>query len=849
MAQLSTSRTRKPFDDQVQRVQGSPVSLSTTQVLDQGKDHIVSFEGTSQFAAQGVSACGLAAFNFARVAFRIEQGGKNIPDVLDELSTKEVIEEIVAICAGWSSNLHLEAEDIHNLPLFNRCLHLESIEYGRPRPRHFRKILEKMKDIDNSTVMIITRPPEIIACIKFATRDPSKAPDLRSSITLDKPVFVIFDSHPRPSHPHGAGLSFSTSVENTAHTLSDILPTIDESMFDSDDFQWQAQLLANCSAHVYVAESLREDHEAAIIQSSLAILELRAKISELQRENQILGYDNQQLESDVGRLRASVRQEQAKMKLSVESTFAWAATALGNQVPVLGQSLGYISHAVAGPSGPSGASAGSGQKSEARHRSTDTSSTASAKHPPARPPIFSNTTGAQSIFADNPPPVPSEAPPAYDDLDSGSGEDMMDFDDLEIQTEEFARQLQNEYDSEDRRLRQEQQKLANEDHWNQTARQLQNEFDSETRRRRREKQGVPQEGYQNETANVPRKLQKEFDSEDGQFRREQQKFTQGRQTKNVARKLQNEFDSEDWRLHQEQQRLAHGRQTENVVRKLQNEFDSEDRRLHQEQQKLAQENRTANVARQLQNEFDSEDRRLRREHEELAHLVQATFQCNICLDELPQDDVAKVDECSHTTCRSCMMEFVSTKIQEHRYPIFCPMCTIVVNKPEQGQPSVISRLLIEQLGITEEQSQILTEMELAEFTIQIHCRQCKRPAFVDREDYTDVINIVCPQTDCHHVWCKKCEQTIVIDGLKHSCDGSSELDHLMKEKGWKHCPNCTTPILKETGCNHMACIATGCNTHFCYICGGMIVRSALNAEINQAVSAHFRTCQLFEVPD
>lgn len=64
----------------------------STQVLQRGQDHTVSFAGTSQFTAQGVSACGLAAFNFARIAFRIEQNRKNLVDVLNELSTKDIIE-------------------------------------------------------------------------------------------------------------------------------------------------------------------------------------------------------------------------------------------------------------------------------------------------------------------------------------------------------------------------------------------------------------------------------------------------------------------------------------------------------------------------------------------------------------------------------------------------------------------------------------------------------------------------------------------------------------------------------------------------------------------------------------
>ncbi|KAG8220155.1 hypothetical protein J3R82DRAFT_1183 [Butyriboletus roseoflavus] len=90
---------------------------------------------------------------------------------------------------------------------------------------------------------------------------------------------------------------------------------------------------------------------------------------------------------------------------------------------------------------------------------------------------------------------------------------------------------------------------------------------------------------------------------------------------------------------------------------------------------------TTLVARELQNEFDSEDRQIRQEHAELAaRYMQFTFQCSICMDELPEDDVATVDDCVHMMCRSCLKEFVSSKIQEHRYPIFCPVCTSVKDR-------------------------------------------------------------------------------------------------------------------------------------------------------------------------
>jgi len=40
------------------------------------------------------------------------------------------------------------------------------------------------------------------------------------------------------------------------------------------------------------------------------------------------------------------------------------------------------------------------------------------------------------------------------------------------------------------------------------------------------------------------------------------------------------------------------------------------------------------------------------------------------------------------------------------------------------------------------------------------------------------------------------------------------------------------------------------NRHFCYICGGLIVRSGLGQEIKEATSTHYnKNCKLFEYPE
>ena len=60
--------------------------------------------------------------------------------------------------------------------------------------------------------------------------------------------------------------------------------------------------------------------------------------------------------------------------------------------------------------------------------------------------------------------------------------------------------------------------------------------------------------------------------------------------------------------------------------------------------------------------------------------------------------------------------------------------------------------------------------------------------FVARDEHEEAKIIACPLPDCNHAWCKQCQQSIDFSGPKHSCDGTSELDHLMKEQGWKYCP-------------------------------------------------------------
>ncbi|KAI0058501.1 hypothetical protein BV25DRAFT_1810589, partial [Artomyces pyxidatus] len=533
-------------------------------------------------------------------------------------------QEILSICLGWSSITHLAVEDIQPIPLFSKSLKLKSTKFGRPGLLHFRTLLADLQTINTSTVVIITRPPEIIACLKLTV--------------FNSTVFVIFDSHPRPElYPDGGAFIVSTSLDATAQRLADLLPVID---LPDADLQWQAQLLANYSGHIFVSRGLGSNSAALsdmVVESSLAMLSLQAEVADLKSQNASLTRENKRLETELEDLgEEHRRQRRTLLQLEKENT------SLSNR-----------------------------RTSQSQGRSFPLVGSSSSPWPLPR-------DGRTSLARSSEPSL------MHDDLGAGPS--------------------------------------------------------SET------------------------------------------------------------------------------------------------------------ESRSLALAFERQRQFDEEDRRLREQRDALSRMVPATFECSICMEEHSEEYVARLDPCRHGFCRDCLRAYVASKLDESRFPVLCPVCTTGKGKGKEAIGEVTFDTAV-QLGITDAQNDRWVEMEMAAFSVMLHCRKCKRSAYVDKQDMDDTKLLACPFRDCNHLWCKFCQQAVEIGGPQHSCDGSSELDHLMRQRGWKYCPcehACRTATSKSDGCNHMTCISPACNTHFCYVCGGLIIRSALRNEVKAALTAHYRSCSLFE---
>ena len=206
----------------------------------------------------------------------------------------------------WTRNEHLDVEDLLMTPLFQNVAVLVQRDYGPAKRARFIQMLEyvccfrapllwliitrALDDVDNvdgkPIAVIITRPPEILLCIKLTT--------------IFDDIYIIYDSHPRPAHPEGAAFTFFNTVESTAVYLTTLL-AIDTNLLADTSLRWQADLLSHFSAHVLMPNPLLGDplaEEQSMVDATVAILDLRQEVAHLRQHQQEL---ERQLRNSTGK--------------------------------------------------------------------------------------------------------------------------------------------------------------------------------------------------------------------------------------------------------------------------------------------------------------------------------------------------------------------------------------------------------------------------------------------------------------------------------------------------------------------------------------------------------------------
>jgi RING-type zinc-finger len=443
----------------------------------------------------------------------------------------------------------------------------------------------------------------------------------------------------------------NTSIEGTAHRLSELLPSVD--LLDSV-LQWQAQLLSNYSGHVFVPHSVEGSTPTllqTILEFSLAQLSMRGEISELRSQNVSLKNDQQRLESKIKETEArsqftspaqlSMQEEVSKLRAEISELRSQNVTLKNGQQRLESeikeaearsrrqesqtlfqqQQFGLSSYFDPSSSSPSYFS------SSTRHTSRPSSPKASASLNPfstSNLNPFSTSSTLNPFSTSAPNPFRSDSPSATKSSSgrapshSGSpptphsGRDNSKF---------YATRLQHEYDNKDRAL---------------------SDSPSATKSSSGRAPNHPSRATRAPTSPSDRddsilyamRLQREYDSED-----------------RALSNFPSATKSSSGRAPSHPGRATHPLPTP--------PSDRDDSILY---------------AMRLQHEFDKEDRALSAERAELAKFSQRLFVCGVCMEEMPYDSVARPDPCGHTFCRECLRGHVTARLDERKFPILCPTC-------------------------------------------------------------------------------------------------------------------------------------------------------------------------------
>jgi len=75
------------------------------------------------------------------------------------------------------------------------------------------------------------------------------------------------------------------------------------------------------------------------------------------------------------------------------------------------------------------------------------------------------------------------------------------------------------------------------------------------------------------------------------------------------------------------------------------------------------------------------------------------FPCQICLEEEAYDDAVIIQACGHMFGRECMRNYILAKLDERRFPIPCPCCSVDETGATQASTSAFSPQLCLCVGL------------------------------------------------------------------------------------------------------------------------------------------------------
>ncbi|KAK3352701.1 hypothetical protein B0T25DRAFT_454088 [Lasiosphaeria hispida] len=214
-----------------------------------------------------------------------------------------------------------------------------------------------------------------------------------------------------------------------------------------------------------------------------------------------------------------------------------------------------------------------------------------------------------------------------------------------------------------------------------------------------------------------------------------------------------------------------------------------------------------------------------REREELENVSRARAEgtmseCGCCFDSFPLNRMVHCDgQGMHWFCRDCVKRMAENQIGDSKYELACmSMDGCDASFSHEQRSLFLDEKATQALDRIEQES----VLRMAGIENLATCPFC--PFAAEYPPVEENREFRCLNPECAVVSCRHCRQETHVP--KTCEEAAREVGHsarhaieeAMSQALIRRCNKCTTPFIKEHGCNKMTCTRPGCRNIQCYVC-------------------------------
>ena len=190
--------------------------------------------------------------------------------------------------------------------------------------------------------------------------------------------------------------------------------------------------------------------------------------------------------------------------------------------------------------------------------------------------------------------------------------------------------------------------------------------------------------------------------------------------------------------------------------------------------------------------------------------IEPKFICQICKNNLNENEKIILDKCKHFFCKKCILNFIKIKILENKVQFI--KC-LNYDCSEKLSNSLITELIKDNENLLSKYNEYKFRLEIINNPNKKFCPYPNCDSYLIKNENPNELISKCKN---EHEYCFKCLNKPHKNNICEENIDDENIKQYAKNKFIKKCPKCGTYTEKNEGCNHMICLE--CNYQWCWLC-------------------------------